>query len=155
MSEKVFKYSRGKFKIEPSAIEKAEYSPWGRIFNRIENVCDVIVSLSLKVRFKEISAIEPFFYSLVELFEQLIPLLPEEIENLFNKKINEIKEEIKVWKNQILASGKKIYPENLVEKLQKLKKDLLIIKQLHGLGIPTSKEETEREKLKRVLGLEK
>ena len=155
MAERIFKYSRGKFKIEPSTIEKAEYSPWGRIFNRIENVCDVVATLSMKVKFGEIEAIEPLFYALTELFDHLLPLTTKEIEEKFWDQIKKIKEELEKWKTQVKVTRKPTYPEKLVNDLQDLKRNLLILKQSVGLGIPTTKEEVEEEKLKRILGLKR
>ena len=98
---------------------------------------------------------EPLFYALTELFDQLLPLTTKEIEENFWDQIKKIKEELEKWKTQVKVTRKPTYPEKLVNDLQDLKRNLLILKQSVGLGIPTTKEEVEEEKLKRILGLKR
>ena len=141
-------------KFQSEEETKAEYSPWGKIFMRIELVVDRITEFSMRAKMKEITAIEPFYYSLQELYDHIYPLLIDSAIDQLEIKFKLIDAELAEWKKKMNEKGELIYPENIVTDLQYLKRNLLDLKQKVGLGVPVEKVVSIRRKLKRLMGLE-
>jgi hypothetical protein len=141
-------------KIPVGEETRAEYSPWAKIFMRIELICDKITEYSIKTRMKEIMFIEPLFNSLLELYDQIHALLIDSAITKFETRFANINTLIKNWKKDMETKGMLIFPEEIVNELQSLKRDLFDMKQIVGLGVPTEKVVSIRRKLNRVMGLE-
>jgi len=145
-------FPKDKYFVDSDEIQKAEYSPWGRIFMRIEFICDRITEFSVEARSKNIIFIEPFFNSLRELYDHVSPLLIRPVIEKYDPKFVDLDRRITIWKRQMTVTGMRLFPADLINDLETLKRDLFELKQQVGLGVPVEKVVSIRKKLERVLG---
>ena len=132
---------------------KAEYSPWGKIFMRIEIICDKITEFSIRARFKDIMAIESFFNLMLELYDHLYPLLIDSAIDRFEAEFERIKSDIDRWTKEMDEKGNLSYPIDIMKELEDLKREMFDIKQKVGLGVPVEKVVSIRRRLTRIMGV--
>lgn len=137
----------------PNSME-ADFSPWMEIFRRIETIMNDVNLYSAHVKLKNTDAIELLEVALELLYEQLLPFIEKEFRSTTDAQLEDIRTDLRKWKNIIKVFRKNIYPDELVIKLDKFKRALYITKQYAGLGVPATKHLDSKDKIKLALGME-
>jgi hypothetical protein len=145
---------KGTYRADTSYGMKAEFSPWLKIFDRLENIVNNMVEASFMVHNdRNTSYVEPYFNWLRELLCQLYPMMTDEAMSKFMAQVDDIERDIEDWRNLVHRTKREMHPNRIIKKLDALKTDTLIIKQVLGMSIPAQKVEKIKSKLNKVLDI--
>lgn len=143
-----------KKKFEPRW--KAEFSMGQLDYERYDKILMAIDNYAVLASQEPVNYIKPYLSSLRQFFRQLRPILPINVKEKYDKEFNNLEDEVNNFletrfKLTIILITKKT--NLLLKKIGELNNEVLVMKQLCGLGIIVSKKETLQKRLERALGI--
>lgn len=130
-----------------------EYSMGQYDYERYHQLLIMADFLADQVLNKNVHAIKPFYSKLVTIYSNFRPVVYQTYRKKYETLQNECDRLIKEWGIKGYDEGKNLFPVSLAEKLIEFWQELLVLKQLIGLGSIVKKEESQKTKLDRAAGL--
>ncbi|MEM2355657.1 MAG: hypothetical protein QXO00_04995 [Candidatus Bathyarchaeia archaeon] len=132
-------------------IWRAEVSMGVYDYQRYHNILKLADEYSLRVLNKDREAIRPYFSTLFLFYLNIRPLFFTRLDEKLKIIIKEIEAEFNEWEEKEKNNLKvKFFPDALARKLLHFHGVLLILKQQVGLGIKVEREESFKQKLKKL-----
>ncbi|MEM5871275.1 MAG: hypothetical protein QW051_00210 [Candidatus Aenigmatarchaeota archaeon] len=132
-------------------IWRAEISMGIYDYQRYHNILKLADELALKVLDKDRTAIRSYYSTLFLFYLNIRPLFFTRLDEKLKMLIDEIENEFIKWEEKEKTSLKiKFFPDVLARKLLYFHGILLILKQQVGLGIKVEREESFKQKLKKL-----
>lgn len=129
----------------------SEYSMGQYDFERYHQLLIMADFLANEVLNKNAIAIKPFYAKLIVLYSNFRPLVYNK--GKWEKYKKECEELMKEWGKKSYTEGKNLFPVTLADKLIDFWQELLLLKQIIGLGSVVKKNESLRTKLNRAAGV--
>lgn len=132
---------------------RAEIPMYSFDYERYHNLLQKADELAILVLNEDITAIRPYYSTLLVIYINFRPLFLKAIDEKCLLLIEEIEMLFEEWRRKN-KGNLKFFPTKLAMRLFNFHKQLLILKQLCGLGIKVEKEESFYKKLKKISSLE-
>lgn len=136
---------------------KADFSMWGYEYERIDLWIRVASEIAANLPERPDTFVQ-YVFSLKEIYRPLRPLVYESIKKKIDESFKEFKKEAKAQRRlydyytELNRKDMYHFPYDFNDKLDALYDELMELRQVLGLGIPVTKQRTDTEKIKRVLG---
>jgi len=129
----------------------SEYSMGQYDFERYHQLLIMADFLADQVLNKNVLAIKPFYAKLITLYSNFRPLVYNKGKwEVYKKESERLMNE---WGKTSAKEGKNLFPVTLANKLIEFWQELLLLKQIIGLGSVVRKNESLRTKLNRAAGV--
>lgn len=129
----------------------ADFGMYQEDYPRLGELLTIADRLYIDTQDEKIDAILPFYNVLKALYFNFRPLINEPKQVWFQNKFILVKGLIKDWKSS--PALKKKIPYSIINEEESFYSELLMIKQVIGLGFKVSKKESEKTKIARAFGL--
>lgn len=131
----------------------AEYSMGQYDYERYHKLLGDADFLAFHVLNKNVNALQPFFATLITIYSNFRPLVYETYRKKYDDFKNESMRLKKEWDKIGYNSGQNTFPVTYANTLIEFWQEILVLKQLIGLGSIVRRDESQRTKLNRAAGL--
>lgn len=132
-------------------VWRAEISMGIYDYQRYHNLLKLADEYALRVLDKDVEVIRPYYSTLFLFYLNIRPLLFMRVDENLQQTIKDIELEFESWSKKEKENLRaRFFPEILARKLLDFHGTLLILKQMVGLGIKVEREETFKQKLKKL-----
>ena len=138
---------------DSKAPYKADFSMGMFDYERYHNHLIEADTLAKMIINGDPTTIRPFFAVCKVLWLNFKPIVDNHFQKEYQNKLDKIELLFKQWTIENKKRGKLVFPTELSNKLLEFYGDLLRCKQLVGLGIMVSRNETEFTRIRRSAGL--
>ena len=137
---------------QKTSAYRPEFSMGLLDYNRYDELLKVADSLDFRTLNDDLNALKPFLAILRVVYGNFKSLIFSTEQEKFKNKLKKIQVDFEDWSKQPKPIK---FPVTLAEDLHSFYEDLLLIKQLSGLGQPVIREESHKTKMDRAAGFEK
>lgn len=132
---------------------KAEFSMGQYDYQRYHEHLTMADNLNMAVINHNVDAIRPFYSIIKTLWVNWKSIVNAVLQEKINRKMKEADILFRNWKAMNHTNNRIFFPEKLADILIDVYSDLLVVKQYIGLGMLISKDESEKTRMKRAMGL--
>lgn len=138
---------------ETKGTWKAEFSMGQYDYQRYHEHLVLADQLTMAVINHNTEAIRPYYSIIKTLWINFRAIVKPHFQERVDVKMREVDILFRQWKAMNVKNNKIFFPELLSTKLIDVYSDLLIVKQLVGLGMLVTREESEHTRMKRAMDL--